>query len=169
MTTNPGFILHPPGQEPNAHGTHHDAHASCLRKQEALLHRFENCKDSEALYMRIMELGKELPAFPTEQKTDVNRVQGCQSTTYLHAEVKEGKLHLWACSDSMISQGLAALLLAVYSGEPLESVLCCPPAFLETLGIASALTPSRASGLYSMHLHLKKRALHLLTPPVSTA
>lgn len=164
MTTNPSFILHPSGQEPSAHGTH----ASCLRKQEALLHRFENCKDPETLYMRIMDLGKELPPFPTEHKTDANRVQGCQSTTYLHVEVKEGKVHLWACSDSMISQGLAALLLAVYSDESLESVLCCPPAFLETLGIASALTPSRTSGLYSMHLHLKKCALHLLTPPSAT-
>lgn len=158
MTSNPSFILHPPDQGP-------DAHASCLRKQENLLHRFEDCKDPEALYMRIMELGKALPPYPELQKCEENRVTGCQSTTYLHAEVAGGKLALWACSDSMISQGLAALLLAVYSDEPLESVLCCPPTFLETLGIASALTPSRASGLYSMHLHLKKRALLLLTPP----
>lgn len=157
MTSNPSFILHPPGQSP-------EAHASCLRKQEELLHRFEDCKNPEALYTRIMELGKELPPFPEQQKCDENRVTGCQSTTYVYAKADHGKLLLWASSDSMISQGLAALLLSVYSHESLESILCCPPNFLETLGIASALTPSRASGLYSMHLHLKKRALLLLGP-----
>lgn len=162
MTTNPSFFVHPSGESPQAH-------VSCLRKQEELLHRFEDCKDAEALYIRIMDLSKQLPPFPAQYKCEENRVSGCQSTTYLHAEVEQGKLMLWACSDAMISQGLAALLLAVYSNESLESVLCCPPTFLETLGIASALTPSRANGLYSMHLHLKKRALHLLTasPPTS--
>lgn len=158
MTSNPSFILHPPGEVP-------EKHASCLRKQEALLHRFEDCKDPEALYMRIMELGKQMADFPQEQKCDANRVSGCQSTTYFYAEKDHGTLKLWASSDSMISQGLAALLVAVYAHEPLEAILCCPPTFLETLGIASALTPSRASGLYSMHLHLKKQALALLSKP----
>ncbi|MBI3900710.1 MAG: SufE family protein [Chlamydiia bacterium] len=123
---------------------------------------FSALPSREALYQKIMELGKDLPPFQEAWKTEANRVIGCQSLMYLHSELREGKVYFYAASDALISAGLAALLLAVYSEEPPESILVCPPQFLEELGIPSALTPGRANGLSSLYLKMKQEALSFL-------
>ena len=65
-------------------------------------------------------------------------------------------------ADALISAGLAALLTQVYSGETPETILKCPPTYLDEIGISASLTPNRANGLYSIHLRMKQEALKLL-------
>lgn len=102
-----------------------------------------------------------------KNKIPENLVKGCQSTMYLHAELVGNVIHFTADSDALISAGLAAILIQVYSGETPETVLTCPPEYLETLGISASLTPSRANGLYSIHLKMKQEALKLLMKKTS--
>lgn len=137
--------------------------ASYLEKQNQLLDFFSAAKScAEARYEKLIELGKQLPRLPTEQKIQSNRVQGCQSIMYLHSHIDQGSLFFTADSDALISHGLAALLIKVYSGESAEVILTCPPDYIETLGIPASLTPSRANGLYSIHLRMKQEALKFL-------
>lgn len=135
---------------------------SCLAKQQALKSEFLTCKNADARYQKIMELGKRLPALDPSFKTAENLVAGCQSQMYLRAYLKEGKIYFEAQSDALISAGLAALLILVYSDETPETILKCPPDYIKELGIPDSLTPSRANGLYSMHMHMKRLALALL-------
>ena len=81
---------------------------------------------------------------------------------HLLTSKEEGKLYFQAESDALISKGLAALLIAVYSGESPEAILKCPPSYLEEIGITASLTPNRANGLYSIHLRMKQEALKAL-------
>lgn len=131
-------------------------------KQELIKNIFDSCASADERYQKLIELGRALPAFPEEWKCPENLVAGCQSQVYLHTEVKEGKLLFSATSDALISAGLAALLIAVYSDEPAEAILSCPPHFLEELGIHTALSPGRSQGLRSMHLRMKQEALKIL-------
>lgn len=135
---------------------------SCLKKQNEIKALFSDCGTEEAKYARIIELGRSLPPFQSEYKTEANRVQGCQSNMFLRTYSESDGIYYEAESDALISAGLAALLLRVYSGEPAEVILKCPPTYLEDLGISSSLTPNRANGLYSIHLRMKQEALKFL-------
>jgi sulfur transfer protein SufE len=135
---------------------------SCLLKQKAIKVFFSQCQHAEARYSAIIEMGKKLIPLDAQHKNSENLVKGCQSTMYLHAALNEGTVIFSAESDAMISAGLAALLIEVYSGETPETILTCAPTYLEDLGLRASLTPSRANGLYSIHLKMKQEALRLL-------
>lgn len=135
---------------------------SCLLKQDKIKKLFSQCPDNEARYRTIIDMGKNAPSLNPQHKIGANLVRGCQSTMYLHAELQEGVVIFLAESDALISAGLAALLIEVYSGETPETVLTCPPSYLEELGLRASLTPSRANGLYSIHLKMKQDALRLI-------
>ncbi len=135
---------------------------SCLQKQDALKSLFEPCLTKEALYQKIIELGRALPPLPSQGRQEAYLVSGCQSEMYFYAEIQKGVLHLFADSEALISKGLAALLIFIYNEEPPESVLTCPPLCLEALDLSSLLTPGRSNGLSSLFLHLKKISVKTL-------
>lgn len=134
---------------------------SCLEKQEKMKQLFLACPSEEKKYEKIIELGRALPAFPEEDKRPENFVKGCQSNMYLTSKLDNGLVYFAANSDALISAGLASILLQVYSGETPETILKCPPTYLDDLGISASLTPNRANGLYSIHLRMKQDALKL--------
>lgn len=136
---------------------------SCIEKQNEIKAVFAACLSEDDKYKKIIEMGKKLPRLEERYKIPENIVKGCQSVMYLRSFLKEGRVYFEADSEALISAGLASLLIHVYNGETPETILTCPPAFLDELGISASLTPSRASGLYSVHLKMKQDALRLLT------
>ncbi len=135
---------------------------SCLAKQQHIKELFDSCVDREARYQKIIDLGKALSSLDGTYKVEDNLVKGCQSQMYIRAYSQDGLIVFEGESDALISQGLAALLIMVYSHEIPEVILKCPPSYLDELEIAASLTPSRANGLYSVHLRMKQDALKLL-------
>jgi cysteine desulfuration protein SufE len=119
---------------------------------------------TEERYQLLMEMGRQLPPFPENLKTPEKIVRGCQSLLYLHTTIQGSKLYFLVSSDALISAGLAALLVAVYSGETAETILKCPPDFISELGITASLSPSRSNGLAQIHLRMKQEALKSLVP-----
>lgn len=135
---------------------------SCLDKQNQIKKLFSSCHSKEEKYLKIIELARENPSMDPKYKIRENVVPGCQSTMYLRSYMKDGVVLFEADSEALISSGLAALLIQVYSGETPETLLKCPPDYLEELGISASLTPNRANGLYHIHLRMKQDALKLL-------
>lgn len=133
------------------------------QKIENLKKELSSLPSREVLYQKIMEKGKKLPAFNPLWKCEQNRVVGCQSLMYLYSVYDGRMVSFYASSDALISSGLAALLIEIYSGEPPDTILLTPPSFIEELGIPSVLTPGRANGLASLYLKMKQEALrHLI-------
>ena len=130
------------------------------QRSTAILDAFSSCETPQATYSYLMDLGKKQTAFTEEEKQDEHLVKGCQSQLYLIAHLREGCLYFKAYADAFISAGLAQLLVWFYDGLTLEQVLKEPPTFLEKLNIPASLTPSRANGLYSIHLKMKQLALN---------
>jgi cysteine desulfuration protein SufE len=116
----------------------------------------------EEKYAAVIKFGQELPSLKEEDKTAQNLVAGCQSILYLQTTSKDGKLYFTAHADALISAGLAALLISVYSGETPEVILTYKPDFLAEIGIASSLSLNRSNGLANIHLRIKKDALSAL-------
>ena len=132
------------------------------KKCEEIKKKFEPLS-LEQRYQTLMEMGRALPPFPEELKTPDRIVKGCQSILYLNGTLKDGKIYFEAHADALISAGLAALLIAAYSGETPETILKCPPTFISELGIATSLSPGRSNGLAHIHLRMKQDALKIFT------
>ncbi len=136
---------------------------SCLQKQAAIKSIFAACLTPEARYQKIIELGRQLPAFNPDARLPANLVPGCQSVMYLEATLQNNLLFLNADSEALISKGLAALLIYVYSGETPDTVANCPPAFIQEIGLHNALSPTRSNGLASLYHKMRQEALkHLV-------
>ena len=133
--------------------------ASCLEKQQKIREFFSAASTPEERYQIIIDLGKQAPRLPLEEKTEERRVKGCQSLTYLKADFVEGKCLFQIDSEALISAGLGQLLTRVYSGEPPEAIVKCPPHYLEELGIVKSLSPSRSQGLGNMFARMKLEAV----------
>lgn len=132
---------------------------SIERKTNALKQRFESLKHPSAKYEYIIQLGKMIKPLENRYKTPSNLVRGCQSELYLHSELNNGKIFFYAGTDAIITAGLAALLIDVYSGQDLETVISFPPHFLETLGIHASLSPNRSQGISHIYLKMKLQAI----------
>ena len=134
-----------------------------LEKQKQLKSRFTSCQDSDAKYALIIQLGREAARLDPQFKVPEKQVRGCQSIMHLYSRIEGGLIHFNAESDALISNGLAALLTTIYSGEIPEAIFKCPPDYLSELGISASLSPSRANGLASIFLRMKQDALALIT------
>ena len=136
---------------------------SYLEKQNLLKAKFSNCKSKEEIYQKIISLGQTLPHLDEKNKAEKNLVPGCQSIVYLHSFLKGKRIFFQSESNALISAGLAYLLISVYSGEKAETILKCPPDYLEELEITTSITPARSNGLANIYLKMKQDTIKLIT------
>lgn len=130
-----------------------------LRTEEAeIVEEFAFFDDWKDRYSYIIDLGRNLPDFPDAWKIDENKVSGCQSQVWFVAEQREGRLHFKAVSDAAIVSGLIALLLRVYSDRTPETILQAEPEFINRIGLAEHLSPTRSNGLFAMIRAIKNLA-----------
>ena len=109
-------------------------------------------------YEYIINLGKNLEAFPEEKKTEDRLINGCQSRVWLDCEVKDGLLYFTADSDAIITKGIISLLISVYSGRTASEIAGDDFAFVNEIGLSENLSPTRANGLSSMIATIKRIA-----------
>ncbi|MDE0103948.1 MAG: SufE family protein [Bryobacterales bacterium] len=126
---------------------------------EEIVEEFEFLDDWMDRYQHIIDLGRQLPAFPKEFQTDEHRVRGCQAQVWMHSECLNGRLHLKATSDAAIVSGLIAVLLRAYSGFPAEEVLAAGHRFIDRIGFTQHLSPTRGNGLYAMVRTIRQHAV----------
>ncbi|MGB0132536.1 SufE family protein [Dokdonella sp.] len=138
--------------------TSQPAEASAEQAQIAIAEEFGFFGDWTERYQYLIDLGRKLPEFPDEFRTDLFKVSGCQSQVWLRACGDAQRMEFHAASDSSIVSGLVALLLRVYSGRPAQEILDTEPHFIESIGLAKHLSPTRSNGLASMLATIKQHA-----------
>lgn len=110
-------------------------------------------------YEYIIDLGKKLQPLDSEHKKDENRVRGCQSTVWLIAEYRNGRVFYKAESDAVIVKGLISMLIRVLSGQTPDSIVEAKLDFLSEIGMMQHLAQTRSNGLLSMVKQMKNYAL----------
>ncbi|HEX5654857.1 MAG TPA: SufE family protein [Chitinophagaceae bacterium] len=110
-------------------------------------------------YEYIIDLGKKLPALEERHKKDENRVRGCQSTVWLVADYKDGKIYYKADSDAVIVKGLISLLIRVLSGHAPDTIIGANLDFIKQIGLSTHLAQTRSNGLLAMVKQMKNFAL----------
>lgn len=110
-------------------------------------------------YEYIIDLGKKLPPLAAVHKTDDNKVRGCQSTVWLAASYRDGRVYFEADSDAVIVKGLISMLIRVLSGRKPDEILEAPLDFIKEIGMTTHLAQTRSNGLLSMVKQMKNYAL----------
>ena len=127
-----------------------------------LIEAFEFLGEWEARHEYLMDLGGKIPRLPGREKTDANRVHGCQSTVHLTARKRPGTadvLDFAAESDAFIVNGLIALLERVFAGQPARQILDFDVlGFLKKLGLDQHLSMGRRNGLAGMIERIRAEA-----------
>ncbi|MFI8748605.1 SufE family protein [Vreelandella lionensis] len=118
--------------------------------QQELVEEFEIFDNWMDRYQYIIDMGKQLPDFPEERRTEEFKIQGCQSNVWMCHEQAGDKLVFKATSDAAIVSGLIAVLLRIYSERTAEEINQTEPHFLKDLGLDKHLSPTRSNGLHAM-------------------
>ena len=124
-----------------------------------IVDEFSLFDDWESKYEYIIDLGKKLPPLEEEYKIDENKVRGCQSTVWLVADYKDGKVFYKAESDAVIVKGLISMLIRVLSGQTPQQIINAKLNFIEQIGMTTHLAQTRSNGLLSMVKQMKNFAL----------
>lgn len=121
---------------------------------DTILDDFAFLDDWEERYRYVIDLGKDLPPFPDEDRTETNRVRGCVSQVWLTTSRGDGEdpvISFQGDSDAHIVRGLVAIMLALYSDRKASEIAATDAEpVLRKLGLNEHLTPQRANGLRAM-------------------
>ncbi|CAL4907079.1 unnamed protein product [Urochloa decumbens] len=112
---------------------------------------------------RLLSLAAALPRLPDPDRAPGNRVMGCVARVWLASRLDAaGRMRFAADSDSELSRGYCACLVAALDGAAPEEVLAVDPADpalapLGRVGVAAAAR-SRASTWHNVLVAMQKRA-----------
>jgi cysteine desulfuration protein SufE len=127
--------------------------------QEEIIDEFSMFEDWEERYQYIIDLGKTLPLIDENFKTEQNLIKGCQSKVWLHAEQQNENIVFTADSDAILTKGIIAILIRVFSNQSAAKILDADTHFIDEIGLKEHLSPTRANGLVSMIKQIKMYAL----------
>ena len=128
--------------------------------QDEIIDEFVDIEDWMDRYAYIIDLGNALPAIDEKYKTPQYIIEGCQSRVWLNAELNdEGKIIYTADSDAIIVKGIISLLIKVLSGQSPDDIINADLYFIEKIGLAEHLSPTRSNGLVAMVKQIKMYAL----------
>lgn len=127
--------------------------------QDDIVDEFSLFDDWMQRYEYMIELGKSLPLIDENDKTDANLIKGCQSKVWVSAKLDDDKIVFNADSDAIITKGIIAILIRVFSNQTPKAILDANTDFIDEIGLKEHLSPTRANGLVSMIKQLKMYAL----------
>ena len=123
--------------------------------QNTIIEDFSFLESWEDRYEYMIDLGKSLPLIDPQYKTDSYLIKGCQSQVWLHADLEQDKVIFTADSDAIITKGIVAILINVFSGQKAIDILEANLDFIDKIGLKEHLSPTRANGLVSMIEQIK--------------
>ena len=127
-----------------------DKKKTISEEQKEIIEEFSFFDNWQDKYEHIIDMGKKLDMLPDKYHTKEFKVEGCVSEVFLVPKKNNNLLNFQADSNSVITRGLIAMLLRIYSGRMPEDIMNNPPQFIDKVGLGVHLTPSRTNGLHSM-------------------
>lgn len=119
--------------------------------QDEIIEEFADIDDWMDRYAYIIDMGNALPPIDEAYRTPEHLIEGCQSRAWLQAcMTPEGKVEFAADSDAIIVKGIISLLVKVLSGHTPEEILGADLYFIDKIGLAEHLSPTRSNGLAAL-------------------
>jgi cysteine desulfuration protein SufE len=127
--------------------------------QDKIIDEFSLFDDWMDKYNLLIDMGKELPVIDPKFKVKDFLIEGCQSKVWLHPDYDGKMITFTADSDAIITRGIVALLIKVFSNRTPEEIISTDLYFIEKIGLRQNLSPTRSNGLLSMVRQMKLYAL----------
>ena len=133
--------------------------SSIQQIQKEIIEEFSLFDEWTQRYEYMIDLGKSLPLIDEKYKNDKFIIKGCQSKVWVNAELENEVVKFTADSDAIISKGIIAILIRVFSNQSPKDIIKSNTDFIDQLGLKEHLSPTRANGLVSMIKQIKMYAL----------
>lgn len=129
--------------------------------QDEIIEEFEMFDEWLERYQLLVDYGRELMKHPMPEadKTDQNKIDGCQSTVWFTASLQDGKIHYQGDSDAILVKGIVALLLRVLNDHTPKEILDADLYFIDRIGLREHLSPTRSNGIAAMLKQMRLFAL----------
>jgi cysteine desulfuration protein SufE len=127
--------------------------------QEQIIEEFAQFGDWMERYEYLIEMGRELPPFDETHRRPDFLIEGCQSKVWLYPSFNDGVITFEADSDALITRGIVALLVRVFSGRTPDEILGTDLWFIDRIGLKENLSPTRSNGLLAMIKQMRLYAL----------
>jgi cysteine desulfuration protein SufE len=127
--------------------------------QENIIEEFSLFEDWMDKYNLLIEMGKDLSVMDPKYKMKDYLIEGCQSKVWLHPEYDGHIISFSADSDAIITKGIVALLIKVFSGRTPEEIIGADLYFIDRIGLRQNLSPTRSNGLLAMVRQMKLYAI----------
>lgn len=113
--------------------------------------QLQACRSKEDTFKTLVTLSKTRPRLTAEEKTEDNKIKGCESAVWLIIEEKEGLRHIKADSDAKLMRGVLVAILSLVEGKKLADIQQMDlKAELAELNLSSYLTSSRTNGVLAI-------------------
>ena len=133
--------------------------SSIKQIQKDIMAEFNSFDNWVEKYEYLIDLGKELPEMEEKYKVDENLIRGCQSKVWLFAKKNDDKIIYAADSDAIMTKGIIALLIRVFSKQNSTDIINADLYFIKSIGLQDQLSQTRSNGLLSMIKQMKIYAL----------
>lgn len=109
--------------------------------QNDIIDEFSMFDDWEERYQYMIDLGKTLPLIDAQFKTEDYIIKGCQSKVWVHANLESDKVVFTADSDAIITKGIIAILIRVFSNQHPKDIIEANTDFIDEIGLKEHLSP----------------------------
>jgi len=127
--------------------------------QDQIIEELAQFGDWMERYEYLIEMGRELPPFDETHRKPDFLIEGCQSKVWLYPSLNDGVITFEADSDALITRGIVALLVRVFSGRTPDEILGTDLYFIDRIGLKENLSPTRSNGLLAMIKQMRLYAL----------
>ena len=127
--------------------------------QDQIIDEFAQFGDWMERYEYLIDTGRSLGPFDERHKTPEYLIEGCQSKVWLYPTFENGIITFTAESDALITRGIVALLIKVFSVRTPSEIVNANIYFIEKIGLRENLSPTRSNGLLAMMKQMRLYAL----------
>lgn len=92
------------------------------------------------------------------ERSEANRVRGCQTPVWLDGETSSGRFHFRAAAEGTLVRGLVFFLCDLASGRTASEIVQDETDPLEGLGLRETLSPTRQQGLDAVRRRIRELA-----------
>ena len=119
-------------------------------RENEIINNFSLLTSWEDKYEYLIQLGQEMPVLEKDLKKKKHLISGCQSKVWLVCKEVDHKLYFYADSDALITRGIVAIIVMIYSGLSPKEIRNYKSNVFEKIGLTEHLSMTRLNGLTKM-------------------
>lgn len=101
-------------------------------------------------YEYLLQISAELPKIPEAERSETNRVPGCQSGVWLKLACENGRVYVTADSDALIIRGMLSVIVSLLNDRTPEEICSYQPRFIKETNIRQQISTDRFNGIHSV-------------------